>query len=492
MYKKKNAFTLIELFVVVIIIGIIFSIAIPFFLRAKDKENKKNFDTVTLKIKDENEKNKLIENNKIKYIQPQIIYSNIKVNLSNTNYIKGLDVYSLFNAEFNGEFEVKNNEKDIKNIKLIFNLPNNLTQINEVKLKIKDKNNNFIEQEDFFYENNNIVKYLILNYKESTIIRLSYTAQGTDKYIFESNSNTKYKYFNAEILINGASSEFIPKNSLQPTKIEENKLIWKYSNLLTNGKIIVELPNTTSPIGRIIFFFKLAGIAVLLFGVGLIYISSLDKPERLDSFRLGHFLLLAITYSLFFINYVLISLGKDINPFLSMIISALLSLPLLVLHVSKVWGINFALSKILPLAIFTLSLVITGVYGGDEKRYIFLGFTIFTLLFIIFTYEKSLNKRKIYLDSKNKKLDLENTTLVSNNIEEHCFCNLCGKKSDKSKFCPHCGNMKNINLKCESCNHNSNIPIALIEDKFLEKDIFCSKCGNKYIYYLKIYKGQNI
>ena len=55
-----------------------------------------------------------------------------------------------------------------------------------------------------------------------------------------------------------------------------------------------------SPTGRAILFLRLAGLAVLLFGLGFIYLNDLKEPGRLDSFRWGHFLLLALTYSLFF------------------------------------------------------------------------------------------------------------------------------------------------------------------------------------------------
>ncbi|MCB0069089.1 MAG: prepilin-type N-terminal cleavage/methylation domain-containing protein, partial [Caldilineaceae bacterium] len=49
-----------------------------------------------------------------------------------------------------------------------------------------------------------------------------------------------------------------------------------------------------------------AGLAVLLFGAGFWYLAELRRPGCLDRFRLGQFLLLALTFSLFFVAFAVL------------------------------------------------------------------------------------------------------------------------------------------------------------------------------------------
>lgn len=498
---NKNGFTLIELLVVVGIIGIVFAILVPNVLRARDRLKNKNIEQSMILKNISNDKIILDESSRQKkYIEekryelPETISTNIKIDLSRNNFVKGFDVYTLFNAKFNGEFVLANKNKTNNLVKIFFRFPQNATQVNQVQFKIKDKKGNFIEPDDLIYDSNSISKYIQLKYKESVTVKISYIAEGYDNYIYDSNENISSKSFKMQINLKDAQEDFIPENSLQPTQIKNNSFIWDYKNVVTEGKIIVELPTTTSPIGRIILFFKLSGFAVLLFGLGLIYISGLDKPERLDTFRFGHFLLLALTYSLFFINFIVLSLGKEITSITAMVISALFSIPLLMLHVSKAWGKFFALTRVLPLTIFTLGIVINGVYGEDYKRYIFLVFLFITISFFILSYSTWVQKRKEYFENKKSNLkNLPNINISSNTEKEissnkTSFCISCGKESHNSKYCPSCGTIKPIDLECLSCGSTYKIPMHIIDEKGMEKTLKCSTCGKDYKNNLYFYK----
>jgi prepilin-type N-terminal cleavage/methylation domain-containing protein len=496
--KNKKGFTLIELLVVVGIIGIVFAILVPNILRARDRVKNKSFEQSLLlkngisdkSILDESIKKRIVKEEK-NFVIPETISTDINVDLSRTNFVKGFDVYTLFNANFSGEFTFVNKDQKNDLVKIFFMFPQNTTQVNQVQFKVKDSKGNFIEPDDITINSNSVSKYLKLKYKEKATVKISYIAEGYDNYIYESTGSITSKLFKMKINLKDAQSDFIPENSLQPTQTSNSSFIWDYKNVVTEGKIIVELPSTTSPIGRIILFFKLSGVAVLLFGLGLLYISGLDKPERLDTFRFGHFLLLALTYSLFFINFIVLSLGKEITSITAMIISALFSIPLLMLHVSRAWGISFALTKVLPLAIFTLSIVINGVYGEDFKRYIFLGFLFLIVSFFILTYGTWVQKRKEYLDNKKKiqKNSLSEISSINNKEKDvHSFCVSCGKDSNHSKYCPFCGTIKPINLECSSCGSNYKIPMHILDEKSLEKNLKCSNCGDTYKNNLWFYK----
>jgi hypothetical protein len=67
--------------------------------------------------------------------------------------------------------------------------------------------------------------------------------------------------------------------------------------------------------------------------------------------------------------------------------ASLFSLPLLVLHVSRVLGLKFALTRVVPLAAFTLGLVVNGVYGGGIRDYVFVAAAIFVIAYVTVSYE---------------------------------------------------------------------------------------------------------
>ena len=203
-----------------------------------------------------------------------------------------------------------------------------------------------------------------------------------------------------ELILEGVTSEFIPAETLQPTHVEPRRLVWDFENLITDRDIIVELPGTLSPIGRSILLSQLAGFAVLLFGAGFLYMSELWHPGRLDDFRLGHFLLLALNYFLFFIIFMVLSLGGEMENWQAIGWSALFSLPLLMVHTSRVLDGRFAFFMVLPLTVFTLGIVINGVYGASLRNQVFVGFGVVAVAFLTLTYGTWSDKKRRYREER--------------------------------------------------------------------------------------------
>jgi hypothetical protein len=197
--------------------------------------------------------------------------------------------------------------------------------------------------------------------------------------------------------VEGAAGWQIPDESLQPTLLEKNRAEWKYGNLITERPIVIDLPASRSPMGRVMLLFRLMAVAVLLFGAGFWYLSELERPGQLSHFRWGHFLLLALTYSLFFVVFAVVSLREGSRPLSAMAISAALSLPLLMLHGSRVLNGRFALTRILPLAIFTLGIVINGVYGDAWRDYVFLGATVGIVALLTLSFRTWTTRRQAWL-----------------------------------------------------------------------------------------------
>jgi hypothetical protein len=138
----------------------------------------------------------------------------------------------------------------------------------------------------------------------------------------------------------------------------------------------------------VLFLWRFVAVAVALFGAGFLYLSEQVRPGQLDRFRLGHFLLLAITFSLFFAIFTVLEFHGHLGTVPAMIVSAIFSLPLLVLHVAAFLGLWFALTRVLPLAVFSLGLVINGVYGGPAQDYIFTGAAVVIIAYLTATFPR--------------------------------------------------------------------------------------------------------
>lgn len=132
---------------------------------------------------------------------------------------------------------------------------------------------------------------------------------------------------------------------------------------------------------------QLAGLAILLFGGGFWYLVELRHPGRLDKFRLGHFLLLALTFSLFFIVFAVLD-ARELSPGLAAGIAAGISYPLVVMHVRTIVSWRFAITSALPLAAFTTGIAINGVYGGELRGLIFLAMLCAVVAFLTWSYPR--------------------------------------------------------------------------------------------------------
>ena len=141
-------------------------------------------------------------------------------------------------------------------------------------------------------------------------------------------------------------------------------------------------PTRLSQVGGLV---ELAGPSVLLFGAGFWYAVELHQPGRLDAFRLGHFLLLAATYSLFFVIFGVLG-AQEVPSWLAIAIAATIALPLLIAHVATIVNLRFALRSALPLSLMTMGLVVNHVYGDTAKSFVYLGVACVVVAFVTLSY----------------------------------------------------------------------------------------------------------
>lgn len=153
-----------------------------------------------------------------------------------------------------------------------------------------------------------------------------------------------------------------------------------------------------TPAGQLV---QWAGLALLLFGAGFWYLVELHSPGRLDRFRFGHFVLLALTYSLFFAIVAVLD-DNGVGSIWAVGIAAAVSYPLLVLHVSTIVSLPFAARSALPLAVLTTGAVVNGVFGGETRSIVFLGIACMVTAHLTITYprlQRGQEARRVELES---------------------------------------------------------------------------------------------
>lgn len=414
--RRRGGFTLMELMVVVAIIGILAAVVIPNLLSVMEKKQPNGEPNApAAEPVDETAEPPpapVARPAEPPAVAPETEAADIQIGLSARSYIRRLKVYTLFNADFKGEYAFIGPGGGDGRVRLWFPFPKSATQAMNVSLEIRRGDGPFFEPDDAVYSLGGIEWTGAMGPGERLTARVAYSAQGADRYVYDGPGASRAGSLKIVMTLKGLTSEFIPTDALQPTRIEDDRLIWDFEDLITSRRIAVELPGTMSPTGRAILFLRLAGLAVLLFGLGFIYLNDLKEPGRLDDFRWGHFLLLALTYSLFFIIFTALHLGQHLVAWAALLLSALLSLPLLMIHVSRFWGAAFAGLWILPLAAFTLSIVINGVYGGPYKTYIYIGLTVLAAAFFTFTYRAWSEQRKAHRAAKERRFQADRAAVL--------------------------------------------------------------------------------
>ena len=390
---NNRAFTLIELMIVVVMISAIALVAVPMLLRFQQRG--KGLAPVEETAPPPVARPGAEET--VPTVRPLVDEADVKVALEVRHRLYGMDVYTIYEAALEGTFLFRNVSSSKKLVKIAFPFPAHANEARDVSLLFaKGDGVSWLEPEGVSYRQDGITWIGPMERGSSIRAKVTYTAQGQKKFVFQLPGDGLARKVDFKLTSPYVTADFVPRESLQPTKSEAGVLSWNYLNVVADRPIVVDLPGGTSPIGRVMLLCKLVSLAVLLFGAGFWYLSEEFKPGQLDDFEWGHFLLLATTYSLFFVIFAVLSYNDASRPAIHMAISALLSLPLLMLHVTRFVSRKFALTRVLPLAIFTLGLVINGVYGGLYRDYIFIGAAVLTMAYVTVTFQKWLTGLEEY------------------------------------------------------------------------------------------------
>ncbi|MDQ7824889.1 MAG: prepilin-type N-terminal cleavage/methylation domain-containing protein [Candidatus Eremiobacteraeota bacterium] len=421
--KRRKAFTLIELMIVVAIIAIVSAILIPNFLRARARAMKSSIDLETSKVA---QKAAHPPGEELKRPQDGIFpvteSADISIKIASSHKRIGMDVYTRYEARYKGSFILSTPQETGKRVILDFRFPEYTTEARDVSLKLSSNGTEY-EPDNVIYDGQGIFwagrpigkdpgtadgkgpsnteanKPSELSWTAPVTADVTFVSQGRDSFRYMLPPSNRVKAISITLDMEGNPSFSIPDYALQPTAMAGNTITWKFDNLVTYRPIVIELPAAQSPIGRVLLLCKLVALAVFLFGAGFWYLAELYQPGGLHRFRWAHFLLLALTYSLFFIIFAVLGFRGDVSTMNAMLLAAALSLPFLVFHVSWIIDIRFALTRTLPLAIFTLGLAVNGVYGGPLRDYFYIASALLIVGFATFTLKKLLANREKWTET---------------------------------------------------------------------------------------------
>ena len=377
--RRAIAFTLIELLVVVVIVAILASLVVPVSMKMRSQVQKKTLlheegrDADDSRIAVDPERRPLIE---------QI---DLQLTLASEPQRVGLEVYNRYLLQGEGEIRFRNPSGRQQLVSLVIPFPEGTVEASNVRLLVADEGGNFREPATVEYRTGGISWTEEMAPDEVIEAQVRFHTLGAEAMEFELPPALRWESIDVSLDLGETSARGVAAHSLSPTGSIDGELRWQFENLVSSRKIVVVIPGAQSPSGRLLQLLRFMAVAVALFGGGFLYMNEREAPGRLDEFRLGHFSLLALIYSLFFIVFAVVIYRESMAVLPALGLAAGCSLPLLVIHVSRLASLGFALKQILPLAIVTLAIVVNGVYGGAVRDFVFLGIFVIVIAFLTLT-----------------------------------------------------------------------------------------------------------
>ncbi|MDF1812341.1 MAG: prepilin-type N-terminal cleavage/methylation domain-containing protein [Verrucomicrobiales bacterium] len=374
----KSGFTLVELIVVVAIIALLAGVATPAYMKVRYSKSR-----IAAKIERSYAQNG--ETARLHGVAPVIDKFAMDWILESDYQRVGLEVYSRYRLNADGEIEFRSADLNSETA-LHIPFPKGTIEASNVSLVFMEDGKDPYEPDNLQFRQTGIFWSGVLPKNDVVRAKIAYSALGTETVDLDLPEAQRISNVDLSLDLQGTPADAISSFSLTPTGVSDGLREWNYQNLVTDRKISVSIPGTESPSGRLILLFRFMALALLLFGGGFLYMSESRRPNSLAGFRLGHFFLLALTYSLFFVIFSVIIYRELFEVPVAVLIAAVGSFPLLVMHVARIVSLGFAIKHILPLAALTIAVVVNGVYGGILRDLFFLGMLVLISAYLTITY----------------------------------------------------------------------------------------------------------
>ncbi|MCK6550696.1 type II secretion system GspH family protein, partial [Myxococcota bacterium] len=382
--QKTRAFTLIELMIVVVIMAILAAVVAPMIIARATRDGAADTPAQAL------EQSPLLvgaisaAGDGGAVLAPRMRSSDVSVKLVYAPVLVGRTVRSRYVATFRGTFEVENVDPRAERLALHFPFPPGMAEARRVSLRLRGADGALAEPDGVRYGLDGIRWDGAVAPGAILTAVVAYELVGQDAFTYAVASEGRTGKVRVTIDVEGPGAPEIPAHSLEPTTVEDGRFAWDVAELVANRAIVVELPPGSSPLGRLVLLLRYAALAVLMFGAGFWYLSEGDRPGRLDGFRFPHFLLLATNYSLFF---AVLGVVLQVLPTPAALgAAACVSFPLLGLHVARITTPRFALTRVLPLATYTLATVVAAVFLEAHRPIVLLAATIVAIGWVTVTY----------------------------------------------------------------------------------------------------------
>jgi prepilin-type N-terminal cleavage/methylation domain-containing protein len=388
----RAGFTLIELMVVVIIIALLAAVVIPAALSRVQRADGPPSPSPSRTIAQAPLSVTLAAG---EGTPPELEVSEIQVELEPRTVLDGVRAHTEYEATFVGRFTVRNQDASADAVALRFPFPPGLLEARDVSLSRVDASGAAHEAEGAVYRLDGVGWTGRIAPGERSTFEVRYRARGRDGFVYDvAGDGRRSGQLDVSVHSRQAGQLTIPAASLQPTERSAERISWRLSHVLATRPVMVDLPAANSPIGQLILLCQLTALAVMLFGAGFWYLGELWKPGRLREFRFGHFLLLALDHSLFFLVFAVAAYREP--PALALVVALALSQPLLVIHLARVFDPRFAVRLGLPLSLFTLGGVVAGVYLEGLRPYVFLGVGMIAIAVLTLTYRRWTAQRQAW------------------------------------------------------------------------------------------------
>jgi len=381
---EAGGFTLIELLVVVAIIGGIFTVAGTVLLSRLQSANSDGDVVAAMEAARPLSQSAPVASAGEGYAPPTLLASDVRVDLTGEPVLDGYQLRTHYLARFSGTFRVRSEGPTLT---LRFPFPPDTREIRDVSLSLLGEDGELYEPEGIRYDLSGVTwtgaTESAGGAPTALTVVVNYTTAGRDAFVYDISGGDRTGDVSVTLTVDGVEQVVVPGDALQPTEREDDLLRWRYGSLITTSPIAVELPAGASPLGRSLTLLRVAGVGVMLFGAGFWYMGQRRRHEAMATFRLGHFLLLALNYSLFYAALAVLSYWLPLA--LSIAAAALLSLPLLLLHVSRITDRRFAL-RVTPLAMVTLAAPVAAAVLPDQRVLAVLALVVVSLGWLTLTW----------------------------------------------------------------------------------------------------------